>query len=269
MALKGIEKSKSTLDKVNADIAKREAMNQKTLDKINKVRPDMIAKGYWDPEKDRHIGDMWSYDEKTREILWKLDDWCYNLKESEKKLKELEEKRVRAEAQYQKDLLKQQEIDEVPPIFKELRKEVADEIFGHLAYKRDRIQEARKADREFYIKWQEDHPHYTPYPDDHVRELDKVRKMYGHAVVDRYLTATDAELRSEAEKYADGYIMNLINRVTKYIGEITDYSNLYLTGSAINGIVIGERGKVRVETILAGGYNIQCLHNRVLVKPIR
>jgi vacuolar-type H+-ATPase subunit I/STV1 len=269
MALKGIEKSKSTLDKVNTDIAKRTAMNAKTLDKINKIRPDMIANGYWDPERDHHIGDFYSYDEKTREILWKLDDLCYNLRESEKKLKELEEKRVRAEAQYQKDLLKQKEIDEIPEIFKELRKEVADEIFGHLTAKRTRIQEAWVADREFYAKWKEDHPYYTPYPKDHVTEMDKVRKIYGYSFVDKYRTATDEEIRKDAEQYADGYIMNLINRVTKYIGEITDFSNLYLTGPAINGIVIGERGKVRVETILAGGYNIQCLHNRVLVKPIK
>ena len=269
MALKGIEKSKSTLDKVNADIAKRTAMNAKTLDKINNIRPEMIEKGYWDAEKDHHIGNFCDYDEKTRKILWKLDDLVYNLRESEKKLKELEEKRVRAEAQYQKDLLKQKEIDEIPPIFKELRKEVADEIFGHLVHKRDHIQEARNADLAYYKKWQEDHNYYTPFPKDYVREMDKVRKMYGHAVVDKYLGASDAELRSDAESYADGYIMNLINRVTKYIGEITDFSNLYLTGPAINGIVIGERGKVHVETILAGGYNIQCLHNRVLVKPIR
>lgn len=269
MALRGIEKSKSTLDKVIADIAKREAMNQKTLDKINKVRPDMIAKGYWDPERDHHIGDFSSYDAKTREILWKLDDWCYNLRESEKKLKELEEKRVRAEAQYQKDLIKEQELNDIPEIFKELRKEVADEIFGNLAYKRDRIQEARKADREFYAKWQEDHPYYTPLPKDHVRELDKIIKAYGRATVDKYISATDDDLRRDAANYADGYIMNLIDRVSKYVGEITDYSNLYLTGPALNGIIEGTRGRVRVETILAGGYNIQCLHNRVLVKPIR
>ena len=39
-------------------------------------------------------------------------------------------------------------------------------------------------------------------------------------------------------------------------------------GPVLNGIVQGELGKVRIESILAGGYNIQKLHIRVLVKSI-
>lgn len=68
-------------------------------------------------------------------------------------------------------------------------------------------------------------------------------------------------------------ILDLVNRVTKITGPITSWSGLYLTRgnsgwSVLNGIVDGEDGRASVETILAGGYNIQRLHCRTLVKKV-
>ncbi len=62
---------------------------------------------------------------------------------------------------------------------------------------------------------------------------------------------------------------NLIARVKKVTGTIIDASGLYIAGNfEINGVVIGENGKARVTTISAGGWNVQCLHFRVLVKSL-
>jgi len=62
---------------------------------------------------------------------------------------------------------------------------------------------------------------------------------------------------------------NLIQQVTKVVGEITDAEGLHFGyDSGINGLVVGKDGKARVETIDAGGYNIQCYHYRVLVKKV-
>lgn len=55
-------------------------------------------------------------------------------------------------------------------------------------------------------------------------------------------------------------------RVMEKAGNIEDADDLYIgENGEINGIVIGDKATVRVETITAGGYNIQRLHFRVLV----
>jgi hypothetical protein len=58
----------------------------------------------------------------------------------------------------------------------------------------------------------------------------------------------------------------LIARISKKAGNILDAKGLYIgVNGEINGLVVGELRTVRVETIYAGGYNIQCLHYRVLI----
>lgn len=59
----------------------------------------------------------------------------------------------------------------------------------------------------------------------------------------------------------------IAHRVSNKCGEIIDASNLYIgLNGEPNGFIIGKKGRSVVETIVAGGYNIQILHYRVLVK---
>jgi hypothetical protein len=67
------------------------------------------------------------------------------------------------------------------------------------------------------------------------------------------------------QKYKD-----LVLRITKVVGEIQDVSNLSIGKNGdINGVVTGSIGKAKVETISAGGYNIQVFHYRVLVHEVK
>lgn len=79
------------------------------------------------------------------------------------------------------------------------------------------------------------------------------------------LKHTDEEFRKMEEIEADIWILNLYNRVKEITGEITDCSYLSWGGKALNGYVVGKKGNAKVETIGAGGYNIQRYHLRVLV----
>lgn len=71
---------------------------------------------------------------------------------------------------------------------------------------------------------------------------------------------------------------DFVNRIKEKAGEIQDVSGLKIANNGIiNGVVVGDKHTVKVETILAGGYNTniivnvkrgQILHYRVLVNII-
>ena len=60
----------------------------------------------------------------------------------------------------------------------------------------------------------------------------------------------------------------LVNEVTQYTGIILDAQGLRIKAGELNGIIIGEKGKAKVQTFSAGGWNIQCFHYRTRVDKI-
>ena len=66
---------------------------------------------------------------------------------------------------------------------------------------------------------------------------------------------------------------NLLNKVSAKVGNITDLSDLTTTTGnneiVLNGVVTGQNGKVKVQSILAGGHGVQRLHIRTLIKEIK
>lgn len=94
-----------------------------------------------------------------------------------------------------------------------------------------------------------------------------------HPLVNKFYNVRRGWNDDELNKYMDKEIENryfkLINQVTKYCDKIIDASNLTIRVGELNGIIKGTKQNVRIETIGAGGYNIQCFHYRTLVKPMR
>lgn len=86
-------------------------------------------------------------------------------------------------------------------------------------------------------------------------------------------------LNEEIEEEKNNKLVDLMNRVMKITGTITDAKGLYMENADINGIIIGKRGKAKVQTIGAGGYNDhivlssgrrgQRFHFRVLIDEIK
>lgn len=83
--------------------------------------------------------------------------------------------------------------------------------------------------------------------------------------------STDDEIHKNNMRDAKALILDLIYRVRDITGEITSWAGIRATQgtqgfTVLNGYVEGKQGRAKVESILAGGYNIQRLHVRVLVK---
>ena len=109
--------------------------------------------------------------------------------------------------------------------------------------------------------------------------LRKQRKELGYTeFIERYhhsgwefTMKTDEEIIKANTRDARLFVLDLLNRVKAVTGEVTDWSYINLTYGntfpVLNGYVYGKEGRCEVESILAGGYNIQRLHIRTLVKP--
>lgn len=77
-------------------------------------------------------------------------------------------------------------------------------------------------------------------------------------------------LKKTLEKEARAKYEDLCNRISAVVGEIEDVSNLHIAHNGqLNGIVKGSLGTAKIETIGAGGYNIQCFHYRTLVNKLK
>lgn len=79
------------------------------------------------------------------------------------------------------------------------------------------------------------------------------------------------EIHKDNVKISKSLILDFYNRVKHITGDIIDWNGIYCEQgtrgvTVLNGFVKGEKNVAEVKSIIAGGYNVQRLHIRVLVK---
>lgn len=100
-------------------------------------------------------------------------------------------------------------------------------------------------------------------------------KEYGKSVIKEVLIdrRDNQYFIDKCTKQSLTLFTNLLNKVSSKVGNITDLSNLTTTSGnneiVLNGIIIGQNGIVKVQSILAGGHGVQRLHIRTLIKEIK
>lgn len=86
---------------------------------------------------------------------------------------------------------------------------------------------------------------------------------YSH---ERTLEDAMARLKRDLDQEADRKYDFIIERTNKIVGKITDASMLEVGAKQdLNGYILGDKGRAKVQTIGAGGYNVQCFHFRTLI----
>lgn len=84
--------------------------------------------------------------------------------------------------------------------------------------------------------------------------------------VNRTYKLNAEKLKKDLEQEANRKYDFIIQRTNAIVGQITDASNLHIgSNGELNGYITGTKGTANVQTIGAGGYNIQCFHFRTLI----
>lgn len=235
-------------------IAKKEAQIEKKANTINKKYAQIVkkeakvAKMGYDPKGDRYQAQ--GTDDHS-EVYWTMCDIASlisDIKRLGKEIKEAQNTLAKYEAQLAGEIEKEaQFIKEVP-------------------------KQAKDMEQMLIEKWDESDKHRRQWYRDEAERLGYADfvKQYRYGAWE-YRYATDEEIHNGNVKSARAFVLDLLNRTKEITGEITSWSDVHLTVGTngfpvLNGYVEGKEGRALVESIYAGGYNIQRLHVRVLVK---
>lgn len=231
-----VQKAEEAVEKVRKTIERHTAQMEKKL--------KVVTDNGWNPEDkycrygtDEHHDAYWAicdYESKVVDIQYAVK----KLEDKERILQNWKDRLEAAEAKEHRFLM------EVPECMKAMMQELILDWDEHDKNRRDRL---AKSYRE------------TPY-----REWIKTHTRADYDFMD----LTDDQIHDENTRSAEHMVMDLYSRINAITGEVTDWSGIHYGGKALNGVVHGQLGSVRVESILAGGYNIQRLHIRVLVHEI-
>lgn len=268
--LKNIEKTQKTLERHQARLAKKVAECQK----VGIDNPDTYKRT----------------ESTTDSQYWAMCDYHDALDSVNTNLKKLQELRTKLEG-YRAKKAEEDKKNDVPmvPAVEEFLKNWRTQADK---YYRNQVQLIQnwKADYKVYYTQQmkelEDKFGYRVHCFDKEVEAEKKARNVNWDYKDKTLrklftqdclmlaNLNSGEFESKLNDMLDSEVaskrVDLYHRCSAVVGIITDATGLESgKNGSINGVVVGEDGKAEVETILAGGYNIQCLHYRVLVKPLK
>lgn len=253
-----IEEIRNRLTKAQAEVTKKLG----TIEKKS-TRRDKLAKGFTDkygvnPLETEGRTDtlekagLTSHSEEWDDAYWTLCDIDSLEDDIQNLYKKIEEKEATIK-KYEDALYKAEEIDSV--------------------YEKEIPESMKTMEAELIVEWDRYDKEKREYYRVQYEELgfEKFIKKHTYAAY-QSKNKTDDEIHATNVKNARAEVLDLYNRVKEITGEIVDWSHIRLTyGNSfpvLNGWVKGKDGSANVESVRAGGYNIQRLHIRTLVHRI-
>lgn len=296
-----VDKTKKTIERHETQLAKKIAIVEKLSGK--KVDLKNVDAHKWDEN-----GKSFPYYSEAYDITWKLDDIKGAKSKLSDAEKILHNWRVKLENEQNKSDFLEANTPEVIKVFLEDWKTNAHAYYiKHFEDTKKAYAKLDKKVNDTEIKFVKENPSSfervldengeiksfylsangelrdvrSRLLDDHMKELNLdwksvqiSKKHFAGAVVMKMREFYKEEERLawldktlEADKKAK--MLDLITRVNNVVGTITNASDLHIIGGNIEGVVIGTQATARVQTIGAGGYNIQVYHYRTLVTKIK
>ena len=164
------------------------------------------------------------------------------------------------------------EIKEAQATLEKYKKQLEGEIEKEQQFIKEVPQQAKDMEQMLIARWDEaDKIRQTNLMEEE-KEIGYRAFVQKHSYAEyEFLMKTDDEIHKSNVKSARAFVLDLLNRTKEITGEIVSWSDVHLTVGTngypvLNGYVEGKEGRAVVESIYAGGYNIQRLHVRVLVK---
>ena len=216
--------------------------------KIQKKQNTITKKLGWIEKKQSKLSSLQGTERQWAE--WDIKNYQDDIKRLEGEIKEIESSLENYKKQLSGELAKEEILlKEIPESMKRMQQELVARWDAYDKERRERI-------KEDYINLE-----YR----DFLKRYNYSERMF------RY--KTDEQIHNDNVQDAKCLILDLYYRVRHITGEIVDWSNVHATCGAqgmtvLNGFVRGKEGRCEIESILAGGYNIQRLHVRVLVREI-
>lgn len=259
-----------------------------------------IAERWYQTESLKIYGGFWDWDAYKKEVQWvqKPSGFSYNYNsEYNDALKKYNIYKIQYDDLMESIKTGEQVISEIP----ELRKFLEDWKEKCIEWNEKKCKEAMKAFPEYFeaaeeIDYKKEHIDYKnddwkalekQYREERAHVYDGFEALFGmcwewvevkrksngykekDTLVSMKFKADECRKHYEqmAKDYYDEYCMEATSRVGKVSRVIEP--NFDGVAGTFNAVFVGEKGKVKVQTVTAGGYNIQCFHLRTLWNIIK
>lgn len=235
-----IEKKEAQIEKKQNTINKKHAQIEKKASKVNALGYDADGDRYQAVDTEDHS-----------EVYWTMCD----IASLESDIKRLG-----------------REIEEAKATLEKYNAQLAGEIEKEAQFIKEVPEQAKDMEKMLIEKWDESDKNRRERYRGKAKELSygEFVKKYGYGAYES-ISEDDEHIHNRNVRDARAFVLDLLNRTKEITGEIVSWNGVHLTVGTngfpvLNGKVEGKEGRAEVESIYAGGYNIQRLHVRVLVK---